>query len=247
MSGSDGHLARASKWCYTGVWSFVTRWLKVPEEPPTLGAAADQGTRSFRPSAGFLRYLKFEFWVLLFIIDAVLTAAWIVLLVQLPWVGVLITPLALAVIILPDLVAYVAIHLRYDTTWYVLSDGAMRIRRGVWILHETTITYDNIQNVLVRQGPLQRFFGIADVVVETAGGGSTAADGSKQNGHQGLLEGLDNADELRNLIVAAWRSSGGAGLGDEPDEASPRGAGPWPPSHVAVLRDIRDAVHALLN
>ena len=36
---------------------------------------------------------------------------------------------------------------------------------------ETTITFENIQNVTVQQGPLQRLFGIADVRVDTAGGG----------------------------------------------------------------------------
>ena len=64
---------------------------------------------------------------------------------------------------LPDVFAYVGIHLRYDTTWYVLTDRSLRIRRGILTIHETTISFENVQNVEVRQGPLQRYFGIADV------------------------------------------------------------------------------------
>jgi uncharacterized membrane protein YdbT with pleckstrin-like domain len=43
--------------------------------------------------------------------------------------------------------AYIAIHLRYDTTWYVHGDRSLRIRRGIWVIHETTLTFENIQNV----------------------------------------------------------------------------------------------------
>jgi membrane protein YdbS with pleckstrin-like domain len=78
---------------------------------------------------------------------------------------------ALVVIVLPDIIAYVAIHLRYDTTWYVLSSRSLRIRRGVWVIHETTLTFENIQNVSVDSGPLEQWFGIANVMVDTAGGG----------------------------------------------------------------------------
>ena len=165
----DQAMRRASQWCYQGTWQIVTRWLKVPEDPPLLRGADDERVRSFRPSEGYLRYLKFFFWIGLFAIDIVLTVAWLVLLFVMPVVGILIAPLAWAIIILPDIVAYIAIHLRFDTTWYVLSDRSMRIRRGIWTIHETTITYDNIQNESVRQGPSQRYFGNADVLVETAG------------------------------------------------------------------------------
>jgi uncharacterized membrane protein YdbT with pleckstrin-like domain len=77
------------------------------------------------------------------------------------------------VLIAPDVIAYVGLHLRYDTTWYVFTDRSLRIRRGIWVIHETTITFENVQNVAVAQGPVQRYFGIADVIVQTAGGGAS--------------------------------------------------------------------------
>ncbi len=208
-------MLRVSQWCYRGVWAAFAQLFDLPEQPPTLSGADDKESKSFRPSEGFLRYLKFQFWLLLFIIDIALVILWIVLLVKAPIVvSIILTPILWIIIVVPDIVAYIAIHLRYDTTWYVLSDRSMRIRRGIWIIHETTITYENIQNVTVNQGPLQRFFGISDVRVETAGGG-VSAHGQVGFGHQGLLEGVDCAEEIRQLILLKWKQSKSAGLGDD--------------------------------
>jgi uncharacterized membrane protein YdbT with pleckstrin-like domain len=147
--------------------------------------------------------------------------------------------------ILPDIVAYIAIHLRYDTTWYVLSDRSMRIRRGIWKIHETTITYDNIQNVSIRQGPVQRYFGISNVLVETAGGGTTTSEGQSSTvaGHSGLLEGISNAEEVRDLVLAKWQESRTSGLGDEmgPGQTlSGASASGFSSYHVDLLEGIHD-------
>lgn len=246
---------RASQWCYQGVWGIATKWFYVPEEPPHIQGADDDSVRSFRPSEGYLRYLKLFFWIGLAAIDIVLTIAWLVLLVLFPLMGIIIAPLAWAIIILPDIVAYIAIHLRYDTTWYVLSDRSMRIRRGIWTIHETTITYENIQNVSVKQGPVQRYFGIADVLVETAGGGaSTGREGGTVVGHFGLLEGISNAEEIRGLILAKWGASRSAGVGDDFAEnvfrtrrGTAESRGQWSSDQVSLLENIRDLAVRLAN
>src|SRR5690606_13139102 len=109
---------------------------------------------------------------------------------------------------LPDVVAYVAIHVRYDTTWYVMTDRSLRIRRGVWIIHETTITFENVQNVRVEQGPVQRHFGIANVVVETAGAPKLSQHGQSGAGaNQGVIEGVVDAAGIRDRILARLRQS----------------------------------------
>ncbi|MEZ6135198.1 MAG: PH domain-containing protein [Pirellulaceae bacterium] len=238
---------RASKWCYRGVWSVVTRWLRVPEEPPHIVGADDVAIRSFRPSEGFLRYLKLFFWIGLTIFDGLLFIGMVALLISFPIVGLIAAPFIIAIMVLPDIVAYIAIHLRYDTTWYVLSDRSMRIRRGIWNIHETTITYDNIQNVSIRQGPVQRYFGFSDVLVETAGGGAAVqtSEGASVAGHHGLLEGIGNAEEVRDLILAKWQSSRSTGLGDEsPNEAvafhQPQSSWAVSQQHVELLEQIRD-------
>ena len=251
----DQAVLRASKWCYQGVWRFVTTWMSVPPLPPELVGADDNRINAFRPAEGYLRYRKLFFWIGLVLIDVVLLAAWIVLLVALPVVGIVLAPLFWIVIVVPDILVYIGIHLRYDTTWYVLSDRTLRLRRGIWIIHEVTITYENIQNVSIRQGPLQRFFGISDVLVETAGGGGRVGPHGEQSlgGHHGLLEGISNPAEVRELIMAKWRRAKSAGLGDETVPAAmagqavlanrqlvPAGSMVLGPRELQVLEDIRD-------
>ena len=228
---------------YTGFWGILTRWFKVPQQPPSLPVHDEGKMDSFRPAPGFLRYLKFKFWVLLILIDAVIIIPWIAVTIATPAVGLLLTPLVLAVAFLPDIIAYLAIHLRYDTTWYVMTERSLRIRRGIWVINEITITFENIQNVTIRQGPLQRFFGISDIRVHTAGGGSGAqGPNGPQAGfsHQGLLEGLADARTIRDLILNRLRHSKSAGLGDDEDQHQNEAG--WTPQQVTVLTEIRDLI-----
>jgi membrane protein YdbS with pleckstrin-like domain len=237
---------RTTAWVYKGVWGVVTRWFRVPADPPTLPAGAGERLESFRPSEAFLRYLKFMFWIALLAVDIAIAIGWFALFAARPRLALLISPLALAVAVLPDIFAYIALHLRYDTTWYVMTNRSLRIRRGIWIIHETTITFENIQNIRVEQGPLQRYFGIADVVVETAGGGASRNEKGTETmaAHHGLIEGMTDAHAIRDRIMEIVRRSRSAGLGDERHEPD-AGEHAWSPQHIAVLREIRDAVKAL--
>lgn len=224
---------------YARVWAFLVRWFRVPEGPPELPVPPGEATIAIRPAPGFLGYLKLRFWIIFPFVGAWMLAGWIAVTVALPWLGAILVLPALALVVLPGIAAYVALHLRYDTTWYVVTSRSLRIRRGIWILQETTITFENVQNITVSQGPVERLFSIGNVVVETAGGGGSVKEahgGSVVRGHTGLIEGVGNAAEIRDMILSHVRSTRTAGLGDE--------AG-WSPEHVALLREIRDAARAL--
>ncbi len=235
---------KAAEWVYRGIWRVLSDWFKVPEQPPTLPAAQGEFLASFHPSRGYLGYLKLCFWIALVAVDLAILVGWIAVLVWKPWVGMLLALPALALAILPDIVAYIAIHLRYDTMWYVMSDRSLRCRRGIWVILEHTITFENVQNVHVRRGPLQYLFGISTIVVETAG----AAEGEGQNkfavGNKAIMEGIDNPKEIRELIMERVQRSKSAGLGDEP-AARARAAGGWGAEHVRTLREILDEIRAL--
>lgn len=230
----NGATSRAVAWVYSGIWGVLAAWFRVPREAPTLPAADATVVESFRPSAGYLRYMTFQFWVLLAIIDIAILIGWIAITIAAPIAGAILAIPALIIAVVPDVLAYVAIHLKYDTTWYVLTDRSLRIRRGIWVIHETTITFENIQNVVVDQGPLQRYFGIASVQVQTAGGG-TGPHGTPNTAHLGLLEGLDDAERIRDLILSKLTRSKHAGLGDERADDK-HGLSP---AHAEVLREIR--------
>jgi membrane protein YdbS with pleckstrin-like domain len=210
----SGLVHEACKWCYQGVWGVLTNYFSLPKGPPTLPSMEGEAVEYMRPSVAYLNYRKFFFWFGLSAVDIVLFVLWGVFSYWWPLAGLLTAPLWLFAIVVPDIVAYIAIHLRYDTTWYVLTDRSMRIRRGIWSIYETTITFENIQNVHIAQGPVQRWFGFANLMVMTAGGGGGGQEGQAMMGsHVGLMEGLDNAVALRERILA--RSQLNVGLGDD--------------------------------
>ena len=144
---------------------------------------------------------------------------------------------------MPDIFAYIAIHLRYDTMWYVMTDRSLRCRRGIWVIVEHTITFENVQNVFVKRGPFQTLFGISDIVVETAGSSEKEHQNRFSAGNQAILEGIDNPQEIRQLIMDRVRASKGGGLGEHPHEEAGTQAG-WTREHVAVLREILSEVRA---
>ncbi|MCA9305240.1 MAG: PH domain-containing protein [Phycisphaerales bacterium] len=243
----SGHATqKASEWVYRGLWGVLTGWFRVPREAPTLPTRAGETLDARRPSEAWLRYRKFWFWLFLAITDIFFIAVWIAVLATNLIVGIILAPLFIALIVLPDVFAFIAIHLRYDTTWYVFSPRSVRIRRGIWLLHETTITYENIQDVSVQQGPIQRHFGFANLLIKTAGGGGGSPQAGALGAHVGLIEGVHDANELRDLIMSRVRASRSAGLGD--DDHDERGAGVgggFTPAHLEVLREIAAAAKRL--
>jgi putative membrane protein len=106
--------------------------------------------------------------------------------------------------------------LSWRATTYEISGGAFRLRQGVLQKNERTIPLEHVQSVDTVQGIIQRFFGVVEVRIETAGGGASEPDAS--------LAALDRADAeaLRREIEGSRR---------EPVEAE-EAAGP------AVLRQL---------
>ena len=50
---------------YRSILDRLTDWFRVPDKPPEPPMARpDEESDSFRPAEGFMRYMKFWFWVL---------------------------------------------------------------------------------------------------------------------------------------------------------------------------------------
>lgn len=234
---------------YRDIWGFIVPYLRVPKEPPSLPLGDSDSVESFKPAEGFLRYLKLWFWILCILIDIALSILWIAICLADLTIGLLLLPVFVVIMFLPDIIVFIGIHLRYDTTWYVLTDRAIRIRRGIWIIHETTLSFENVQNVSVDQGPVQRYFGIADVTIETAGGGEAKQQGNPFGvSNQGVIEGIADAARVRDIILSRMKQSQTTGLGDldEHDEGQAHKAQTaFTEEHLVVLRDIRNETIAL--
>ncbi|MFQ5528263.1 MAG: PH domain-containing protein [Thermoanaerobaculia bacterium] len=99
------------------------------------------------------------------------------------------------------------LKLSWELRWYMVGERSLRLRHGLWKVREQTMSVANIQNMIVRQGPLMRFFGFSDLEVHTAGGGSGGSSNEdptqqKDSFHVGRFRGLENASVLRDKIRA---------------------------------------------
>jgi membrane protein YdbS with pleckstrin-like domain len=217
-------------------------WLRVPPEPH-LPAGDPGSARVFRAGANFwtLRLLGWSAR------QAATLAGFIFLMVTLhmapgevtirrrggrPPVS-LPTPLALVrslealawglwLVQLP--ITFAILRLDYELRWYIVTDRSARLREGIVRLREVTFTLANVQDIRIRQGPLQRLLGLADVELRTAGGSEAPAGGgshgaaASENLHLARFRGVDNAEEIRDLVGDRMKKARGAGLGD-PDDA----------------------------
>jgi membrane protein YdbS with pleckstrin-like domain len=116
---------------------------------------------------------------------------------------------------------FAMLRLDYELRWYIVTDRSLRIREGIASVKEKTMTFANVQNITVKQGPLQRLLGIADVEVRTAGGGGGGGEGkghaTGESLHEAYFRGVDNAEEIRDVVRERVRRFRDTGLGDPDD------------------------------
>lgn len=209
--------------------SFVLRLLRVPPMPSAPWGSRD--ARVFRAAPNYWK-LSLARWIItqvsalgglvfgLFLVEAVVPRigqegflrmaqaaeifGWLLFIVQLPF-------------------TYAMLRFDYQMRWYIVADRSLRIREGLVRVNEKTMTFANIQNISIRQGPLQKLLGIADLEVRSAGGGSGGAGAEGQQKHVreelhvGYFRGVSNAAEIRDILREGVRRHRDTGLGD-PDE-----------------------------
>jgi membrane protein YdbS with pleckstrin-like domain len=143
---------------------------------------------------------------------------------------------------------YSLVRLEFEQHWYVVTDRSLRIRTGLWTLQESTMSFANLQQVEMHQGPLQRLLGLADLRVQSAGGGG---DYDPHHGgdslHRGVFHSVENATEVRDLILERLRLFRAAGLGDPDEPMHAAAAGdPSPGDNAAASVDTFAAAQELL-
>jgi uncharacterized membrane protein YdbT with pleckstrin-like domain len=216
----------------------LLEFLRVPPAPSA--PAGDEGVRVFRAAPNFFRY-RLAQWILGHIGTLGGLVFGVIMLRQahrvippevttgpITWSESTILAILTAVEIFAIAgVAFQAVfslallRLDFEQRWYLVSDRSLRIREGLVRLNEKTMTFANIQQLGIRQGPIQRLLGIADIEVRTAGGGGGGHDESGQprdDLHVGYFRGVADAEKIRDTIRERLRRHRDAGLGD-PDDA----------------------------
>lgn len=227
--------------------------LRVMRVPPTPTPPPGSPPRIFRAAPNFyaLRLIRFGLtqlaaligllWALYFV-KMVATTNVPRLVIVLLQIGEVI---GVAVLVVQFLAGWMLVRLDYELRWYMLSDRALRIREGIATVREKTMALANVQNISIRQGPLQRLLGIADVEVKTAGGGGGQGPESHKKGalaepmHVAYFRGVDNPQEIRDLIAEGVRRQRDAGLGDPGDHHEVAEVEPAADAAAELLREAR--------
>jgi len=243
------------------VKAIMLQLLAVPPEP-SLPAGSAGAARVFRASRRYL-HLKLLRWAAgqaatlvglaaaLVVYDLIESGA-IDLGRHLPFAGLV--PLAmgflqwlevfgLIVFVLQLPLTALPIILDWELRWYIVTDRSLRIREGVWRVSELTMTFANVQEVSIQQGPLERLFGIADVRVRSAGGGGGAGahdpESEEKSGHIGYFRGVDGAPAIRDLILERLKKQRDAEVGDAEPALRPP-ASPGAPTSADLLEAARE-------
>ena len=148
--------------------------------------------KEIKPEANLLKYYLASFWLTLII--SLLAV----------FIPMFFAPFPLNAILFWTVVALIAagvpfifwIPAFYRELDYSIEDDVVRSKKGVFFKKRVTVPFTKITNVDITQGPLQRYFNIGTIHVQTAG----ASVASGQNPEL-KMEGIRELDALRDEIM----------------------------------------------
>ncbi len=120
---------------------------------------------------------------------------------------------------------------RYRTLRYKFDEEGVHMRVGVLSRREVNLTYARIQDIHLHSGIIQRWFGLADLQIQTASGAS---------GAEMVIEGFKNFEAIRDFLYSRMRGARGLETGSQPAVAPEETAGPGDREMVELLHGIRD-------
>jgi putative membrane protein len=137
-------------------------------------------------------------------------------------VGIPVAALAAGAFLACYAIAALAYYVRYLTLRYRFDEDGFTRRWGLLFRRESFLAYGRIQDAMVTQGVVERFFGIGTVAIQTASG---------TKGFEESIEGLREFERVRDFLYERM------------------GRGPHAPisaaKEVALVNEIRDEVRAL--
>jgi len=89
-----------------------------------------------------------------------------------------------------------ALLIRYLTLNYRFDDNGVTMRWGFLFRREVNLAYTRIQDIHLFSGIIQRWFGLADIMIQTASGNASA---------EMKIEGLHEFEDIRSFIYSRMR------------------------------------------
>jgi len=164
---------------------------------------------------------------------------------SLPKLGIFAISLGLALLyfFMTAVFTFLIFQIDYRMRWYLLDENSLRIREGVFDIKEMTVTFSKVQSLYVTQGPLQKFFGIADIKIETAGGRLKTGIEERKEGrefssefHRASIKGVKNYEEIKNIVMQKLKRINDTGLGASEKFSPVENSNPI---KTILLKDIR--------
>ncbi|BET65734.1 hypothetical protein ASA1KI_06520 [Opitutales bacterium ASA1] len=149
-------------------------------------------------------------------------------------------------------VTFGLVRFEWELRWYMVTDRSLRIRSGIWTVGETTMSFANVQQIELFQGPVERLLGVSNIRVQSAGGGGGGGGQDTSQGrerehdslHTAHFHGVENAGEIRDLIESRLRRYRETGLGDPDDAHESPAEAVVTTDHVPAIEPGRTAVEA---
>ena len=93
-------------------------------------------------------------------------------------------------------ITIVLLYFRYHTMRYRFDDEGIHMRWGILMRHEVMLNYSRIQDIHLRANVVERWLGLARILVQTASGSGSA---------EMTIEGLKEFEALRDFLYSRMR------------------------------------------
>ena len=144
----------------------------------------------------------------------------------------LLTYYLLSALVVPPAFPFLApyLYFRYHTMRYKFTDEGISMSWGIFFRREIIINYARIQDIHLRSNLVERWLGLARVLVQTASGSS---------GAEMTLEGFKEFEAVRDFLYSKMR-----GVKD-PAHKPAASAGAVPPHEAELAAALREVAREL--
>jgi putative membrane protein len=142
----------------------------------------------------------------------------------------------LSCLVVPPLFPFLAPYywFRYSTMRYKFTDEGISMSWGILFRREIIVNYARIQDIHLRSNLVERWLGLAKILVQTASGSASA---------ELTLEGLQEFEAVRDFLYSKMR--GVRDPAPAPHAAPPAPASPVPEGELAAaLREVAAELRA---